>query len=140
MASRSRAGRSSRSAAMRESSASIPVRQRPSVSSMRSFTQVGDLERTVSTLDEPLHTRFHFAQLLGRGAQTGDAFLEQRERPFQLQLLGLELAHDLLEPVKPLLEAHFDSSTSVTRAPTVPSRRTTSNDMSVRNCAADVSA
>src|SRR5437867_2117770 len=142
MASRSRAGRSSCFATTCESSESMPRRQRPNVSSIRSFTQVGDLERTIGALDEPLHARFHLAQLLGRRAQAGDALLEQGERPLELDLLGLELSDNLLQSTELLLEAHFDSGgcASVTRAAIAPSRSTRSNGMSLWNDVADVSA
>src|SRR5437867_5364785 len=139
MASRRRGGRSSRASATLASSRSIAARQRPSVASVPSFTQIGDLERTVGALHEPLDPRLDLAKLLGRRAKTRDSLFEEGERAFQLDLLRFQLAHDLLEPAQSLFKAHVGSSTPVTRAPTAPSRSSTLNGMPSANCFADVS-
>lgn len=91
-----------------------------------------NLEGTVRTLDESLDTGLDLAQLLGGGAQARDALLEQSERALEVDLLGLQLDHDLLETLEALLEAHFCSParTSSARAATWPSRRTRVNGMS----------
>ena len=103
---------------------------------------IDDLEGPVGSLDQALNLRLDLAQFLRRGTETRHALLEQRERALEIDLLGLELADNLLEPLESLLEAHGASScfTSSTRAETRPSRSTRLNGMSRSKPRTDVSA
>src|SRR5688572_19176638 len=115
-------------------------RQLPIAGALASFTQVRDLEGAVSAFHEPLNARLHLAQLIRRGAETRHALLEEREGALEIDVLRFQLAHDLLEPAEPLLEAHDDFRMSVARAATTPSRSTRSNSMSGAKASALVSA
>src|SRR5688572_8725643 len=70
-------------------------------------------------------------QPLARGPETGDAFLEQRERRVELDVLGLELPDDLFQPAQILGDAHEDS----TRAGTSPSATRRRNNAPKANSA-----
>src|SRR5262245_15303350 len=96
-------------------------RHRARVTSVASFTRVDDLEGSVRALDQLLNARFHLAELLGGCTEILHAFLEQRQCALQLDLVGIQLPDDLFQALELLFEAH-DGFTSVTRAPTSPSR------------------
>src|SRR5687767_4878091 len=108
MASRSRSGIRSSALVTRDNSTSMFRRQLPIAGALASFTQVRDLEGAVGALHEPLDSRLHLAQLIRRGAETRHALLEEREGALEIDVLRFQLAHDLLEPAEPLLEAHDD--------------------------------
>src|SRR5687767_6455689 len=77
-----------------------------------SGTQVGGFEDSVSPLAQHLNRRFRFGQLRGCIAKAGDAFFEELESLLQAHVLRLEGAHDLLEPLHFLFEAHVVLSSS----------------------------
>src|ERR1700738_3737184 len=85
-----------------------------------------DTERAVGQLRELLHLRLGLAERAGGVAQAGDPFLEQGERAGELQLLVLQLRHDLLEARDPALDGHAvprgSGRTALARDSTSPSR------------------
>ena len=134
MASRRRWGRSVPLTATRASSTSIAFRHAPIVASTSSFTQVGDLERAVGALDQSLHARFHFSQLLSRRPQTRNSFLEERERLLEIDLSdrALTLASNAARFRATRELPRPRRSDYVTRAPTVRPRSSMLNGISAR--------
>src|SRR6185503_14315112 len=106
-----------------------------------SLLAVDDVETPVGSLDESLHSGFRRRQLIGRGAQILNAFLEQGERSREIDTLAFELAGDLLEAREALLERHGVDrrGVPVTRAGTTPSRTISSHGMSGRHASAETS-
>src|SRR3954464_7718740 len=109
------ASRSHRSARA-SSTAARSVAQSGFVASVATLAQG---ERAVGPLDEQLHPGLGLRQLLRGRAQTLHPFLEQLERPRELDTFALKLAGDLLETDDPLLERH-GRSVPVTTERTTP--------------------
>src|SRR5688500_15519670 len=86
--------------ARRASSSALP----PAIGA--SASGVDELEASIGPLDEPLHLGLQLRKPPCCCAQRLHAFLEQRERSPELELLALEAFYDLLQPMEPLLEAH----------------------------------
>src|SRR4051812_46622959 len=90
------------------SAASIAARSRPNASDL-SAVNVRDVERSVGTLDEPLHLCLRRGELRRCVTQAFHPLLEQSQSVVERQLLALQTGDDLLQSPDAILELHTSS-------------------------------
>src|SRR5947208_13809561 len=84
----------------------MAARSAPHSVARASLTGVDNVERSIAPFHKTLDARFRARQLAGGGAETFDAFLEQRERARQRHAVTLQLGGNGLQARHPLLERH----------------------------------
>ena len=62
--------------------------------------EIPQLQHSVGALDQLLHARFRFAELLGRQTKELDSLLKQAEGGIEIEPLRFELGDDLFQTLK----------------------------------------